>query len=131
MKWSAKGQVWDRVRKKAVAATPEEQVRQRFIAFLQGIGCPLSAIQVEYKVGNGRFDVAVWRPEGDLWLLAECKAVSHLIEEKAWLQARMQLARYLRALPPVRYGAVVINEKMWWWRIDTGEVLTAVPTYPA
>ncbi len=121
---------WDPVRRRAVAATPEERVRQAFIAYLTQKGCPLSAIQVEYAVGeSGRFDVAVMAPEGTLWLLAECKS-GVVSPESAWRTARTQLSRYSRALPMPKYFAIVIGQHIWCWHADKGTLCPEFPTYP-
>lgn len=122
--------LWDPIRRIAVVATPEERVRQRFVSFLLQRGCPISAIQVEYKVGQkGRFDVAVSAPDGSLWLLAECKAEIYPIE-RLWEMAWAQLRRYPRTLPLPNYFAVVIGSQIWCWQAKEGTPLNQFPEYP-
>lgn len=123
--------LYDPIRRRAVAATPEEQVRQRFIQRLLERGYPPSAIQIEHKVGRGRFDVAVLSREGSLWLLAECKASREGPTHRQWLQTWTQLRRYARALPGVHHFVVVWGTHLWCWKADTGELLDGLPPYPA
>ncbi|GIV25738.1 MAG: hypothetical protein KatS3mg026_1430 [Bacteroidia bacterium] len=123
--------LYDPIRRRSVAATPEEQVRQRFIQRLLERGYPPSAIQVEYKVGKGRFDVAVLSRAGSLWLLAECKASWEGPTARQWLQTWTQLRRYAQALPAVHHFVVVWGSRLWCWKADTGELLEDLPPYPA
>lgn len=72
-------EVFDPVRKKWVAFTPEEQVRQAFLQYLiQEKKIPVSHIAVEKEVPwNGvsqRFDLLVFDSEGAPILVVECKA---------------------------------------------------------
>jgi hypothetical protein len=76
--------VFDPVRKRHVAATPEEGVRQAVLRYLLDVlRVPANLIGVEFSLaslepGNlRRADIVVWRPgAGQLtpWLLVECKA---------------------------------------------------------
>ncbi|MCX7763674.1 MAG: type I restriction enzyme HsdR N-terminal domain-containing protein [Bacteroidia bacterium] len=121
---------WDPIRRKAVVSTPEEEVRQRFIAFLLERGYPSSAIQVEYRVENlGRFDVAVNAPDGTLWLLAECKANTSSPFAQ-WSIAWTQLRRYSQALPSLHYFVIVIGSQIWCWNAQTGALEPTFPSYP-
>lgn len=99
------GTVYDPIRKRHVAATPEEAVRQAVIRYLIGtVRVPANLIGVEFSLsvlepGNlRRVDVAVWRPgEGQLspWLLVECKEPKARIDDDvAW-----QAAVYLKRIP--------------------------------
>jgi hypothetical protein len=72
-------QVFDRVRKKYVALTPEEWVRQHLIWYLiEELKCPEGLIKAEHSfVVNQqpvRCDVIVFSKNGSPLLLAECKA---------------------------------------------------------
>lgn len=113
------------MRRRPVAATPEEAIRQRFIQLLLAEGYPLSSIQVEYPVSGGRLDVAVALPDGSLWLLAECKAHPHHTAE-----ALLQLRRYAAFLSPVHHLAIVSPVGVWCWKASTGELLSQIPPYP-
>ena len=72
--------IFDRIRKKKVALTPEEWVRQNFIMFLvEHKGYPASLIAIEAKVNiNGlsqRADIVVYNKQGLPTLIVECKVV--------------------------------------------------------
>ncbi|MCX7607382.1 MAG: type I restriction enzyme HsdR N-terminal domain-containing protein [Bacteroidia bacterium] len=126
-------QIWDSLRRRLVPATPEEDIRQRFITFLLERGYPQGAIQVEFSTGQGRFDIAVNAPDGSLWLLVECKAAATTISslEKQAMQALSQLRRYRKHLPFVHHFSVVLGERVWCWRLEDGESLSDIPAYPA
>lgn len=71
--------IFDEVRKKFVVLTPEEWVRQHVIQFLlQEKKYPFSHINVEKQIKlNGlvkRYDIVVFKPNGQLHILVECKA---------------------------------------------------------
>lgn len=71
--------VFDYIRKKFVVLTPEEWVRQHVVQFLlQEKKYPQSHINVEKQITlNGlkkRYDVVVFKPNGQLHVLVECKA---------------------------------------------------------
>ena len=71
--------IFDDVRKKFLLLTPEEWVRQHVVQFLiQEKKYPLSHINVEKQITlNGlkkRYDVVVFKPNGELHILVECKA---------------------------------------------------------
>ena len=87
-----KPSVFDPVRKKYVALTPEEWVRQHVIRFLAaGKNVPLSLIGVEaaikvYKTSK-RFDIAVFDRNAVPLLLIECKAPSVALSREVLDQA--------------------------------------------
>lgn len=88
-------QIFDSVRRRFVALTPEEWVRQNLIQFMVEVyQYPLSLMAVEKIVKvNGlsqRADVVVYNRDGSPWLIAECKAPSVTISQDTFLQA----ARY-------------------------------------
>ncbi|WP_405397647.1 type I restriction enzyme HsdR N-terminal domain-containing protein [Maribacter sp. Asnod2-G09] len=71
--------IFDVIRKKFLVLTPEEWVRQHVVQFLiQEKNYPLSHINVEKQITlNGlkkRYDVVVFKPNGELHILVECKA---------------------------------------------------------
>jgi hypothetical protein len=97
--------LFDPIRKRQVAATPEEEVRQALIRYLiDTVGVPANLIGVEFSLsvlepGNfHRVDLVAWRPgEGQLvpWLLVECKEPKTRIDDEvAW-----QAAGYLKRIP--------------------------------
>lgn len=96
--------IFDPVRKKFVPLHPEEWVRQHLLNYLvQGKGYPISLINVEKMVlvnqMKKRYDLVVFLPQGDIFLLAECKAPQVPIDQGTFDQiARYNLqlkARYL------------------------------------
>jgi hypothetical protein len=98
--------LYDPVRRKKVARTPEEEVRQKMIAWLHGSKqVPYEMMEVE--VGLGRFqkgnedrcDILVWNfrySQTMPWLLVECKRP----EESLGEMVEEQVERYLRVLKP-------------------------------
>ncbi len=87
--------VFDEIRKKFVVLTPEEWVRQHTVQFLlEEKKYPKSYINVEklIKVNDisKRYDVAVFKPNGELFLLIECKAPEVPISQDTF----DQIARY-------------------------------------
>ncbi len=92
-------QIFDSLRKRFVALTPEEWVRQHFIRFLtEAKRYPASLINVERGVkiisGTKRTDIVVHNRQGKPWMIVECKAPDMPVTEDALLQA----ARYNMAL---------------------------------
>jgi hypothetical protein len=88
-------EIFDPVRKKYVALTPEEWVRQQLVQFLViERQVPVSLIGVEVVIPlnkrNLRADVIVYGRSGQPLLLAECKAE----EVKITSHTFMQLAGY-------------------------------------
>ncbi len=94
-----KKEVFDKIRKKYVALTPEEWVRQNFISFLvKEKGYPASLISVEtelklFKVKK-RTDVLVFQNTGKPLMIVECKAAKVKIDQEVF----DQIARYNMAL---------------------------------
>jgi len=87
--------IFDEIRKKFILLTPEEWVRQHVVQYLlQDKNYPKSYINVEklIKVNelNKRYDIVVYQPNGELFLLIECKAP----EVKISQQTFDQMARY-------------------------------------
>lgn len=87
--------IFDEVRKKPVALTPEEWVRQHILHYLiYDKQYPKSLIAVEKSIElNGlrkRFDVVVFTTDGFPKMLIECKAPGQLLNEKVF----EQIARY-------------------------------------
>jgi len=128
--------LWCPVRNKHIADRPEERIRLWVIERLRAHGYPLSAMQVEYKVGNaGRFDLAVFTPSGDIWLLVECKQASPYKDPlQLAMQARVQLERYARALEKrwrVHHLGLAFGQRLYCLDYLTGQWLQEVPPYPS
>lgn len=71
--------IFDEIRKKFIILTPEEWVRQHVIQYLIQIKkYPKSLINVEKVLHvNGlrkRYDIVIFRPNGTIFTLIECKA---------------------------------------------------------
>jgi len=83
--------IFDGIRKKYVALTPEEWVRQHLIHYLiSGKNCPASLISVEtplkYALVDKRSDLLVNDRNGQPLMLAECKAPEIGITQKVFEQ---------------------------------------------
>ena len=96
--------IFDEIRKKFIILTPEEWVRQHVTQYLlQEKKYPKSYINVEklIKINDltKRYDLVVFQPTGELFLLVECKAPEVKISQQTFDQiARYNLtlkARYL------------------------------------
>ncbi len=91
-------EIWDPLRKKWVAATPEEGVRQNLIAYCTEFRkYPIRRMAAEKALslaGNTRFDLVVYDGALNPWLLAECKAP----EVPLTTATLEQLLRYQRVL---------------------------------
>ena len=87
--------IFDAIRKKFIILTPEEWVRQHVVQYLlQDKNYPKSYINIEklIKVNelNKRYDIVVYQPNGELFLLIECKAPGVKISQQTF----DQIARY-------------------------------------
>jgi hypothetical protein len=87
--------IFDIIRKKFVVLQPEEWVRQNCIHYLiNDKKYPKSLINVEKELKvNGlkkRYDVVVFKPNGNIQLIIECKAPSIAITQTTF----DQIARY-------------------------------------
>ena len=87
--------IFDEIRKKFILLTPEEWVRQHVVQFLlQDKKYPKSYINVEKLIKindlSKRYDVVVFQPNGEIFLLIECKAPEVPISQQTF----DQIARY-------------------------------------
>lgn len=87
--------IFDEIRKKFILLTPEEWVRQHVIHFLlQDKNYPKSYINVEKLIKindlSKRYDGVVFQPNGEIFLLIECKAPEVPISQQTF----DQIARY-------------------------------------
>lgn len=83
--------IFDPLRKKLILLTPEEWVRQHFIAYLiQVKNYPKSLFAVErglqYNQLQKRFDILVHDRKGKPFLLIECKAPSVILSDETLKQ---------------------------------------------
>ncbi|MCX6247765.1 MAG: type I restriction enzyme HsdR N-terminal domain-containing protein [Bacteroidetes bacterium] len=89
-----KKEVFDSVRRRFVALTPEEWVRQHFIHYLVELrNVPLSLIAVEapvrYNSLKKRGDIVVYGKDGSPCLIVECKAPKVAVTQAVFDQAAM------------------------------------------
>ena len=94
-KEAGKHYILDLIRRKYVALTPEEWVRQHVVQYiLHEKKYPKSLVNVEKSLKvNGltkRYDIVVFQPNGKIFLLIECKAPEVSITQNTF----DQIARY-------------------------------------
>ena len=111
----AEDKVWDPLRRKEVALTPEEEVRQWFIGVLRdGLNVPVHMMmsEVSLKVGRKscRADIVVYDREAKPLMVVECKRPDVVLDQAVVDQA----IRYNRALD-VRYIAVTNGPKTFFF----------------
>lgn len=121
-----KRQVFDPVRRKYVALTPEEHVRQLLLQFLLlHMAYPRNRLRTEVGIAvNGmprRCDLIVYSIRAEPWLVAECKSPSVPIDQSVADQA----ARYNLSLQApfllitngldTRCCAINLEQKNWVW----------------
>jgi len=87
--------IFDVIRKKFVVLQPEEWVRQHVVHYLISIKkYPLSLINVEKQLKvnslSRRYDIVVFKPNGEIALLVECKAPQIAITQDTF----DQIAKY-------------------------------------
>jgi hypothetical protein len=87
--------IFDDIRKKFIILTPEEWVRQHTVQFLLlEKNYPKSYLNVEKLIKindiSKRYDIVVFQPNGEIFLLIECKAPEVTITQNTF----DQIARY-------------------------------------
>ena len=87
--------IFDPIRKKFVHLQPEEWVRQHIIHWLiEFKKTPINLINVEKQLliagTTKRYDIVVYRPEGSIEIIVECKAPEVTIDQSVF----DQIARY-------------------------------------
>ncbi len=92
---NGKKTIFDTIRKRFVALTPEEWVRQNFLRFMiEEKGYPPGLISVEMKVNisglSQRCDIVCFNKKGKALIIVECKSPKIKITESVFNQA----ARY-------------------------------------
>lgn len=91
--------IWDEFRKKYVALTPEEWVRQHFLKFLnENLGYPKTLLKTEFEIKYNRLkkrpDIVAYHSSGRPLLVVECKAPGVKISNDTF----RQVAVYNQAL---------------------------------
>lgn len=123
--------LWDPLRKKEVACTPEEQVRQWFIVQLRDVfGVPghmmMSECSLKFGMKHYRADILVYDRSGAPLAVVECKRPSVELSSDVVEQAM----RY-NAVLGVSY-IILTNGKMTYiYRLESGRFVpcTTVPAY--
>jgi len=113
-----RSQIFDPLRKKFVALTPEEFVRQHVIQHLHldkgfPLGLMMSEQHLRYNGMDKRCDVVCYNTVGRPILLVECKAPSIAIDQKAF----DQIAQYNVTLQ-VPYLFVTNGTKHYYCKIN-------------
>ncbi len=120
--------VFDPVRKKYVALTPEEWVRQHILHYLMERGYPASLIAIERGIEvNGlmrRFDIVVYGRDSRPLILVECKAQEEPLDHHVLMQA---VAYNLTV--QARYLWLTNGKHTYFIRLSDGEVLDEVVSF--
>lgn len=121
--------VLDPLRRRYVALTPEEKVRQKALYMLvEHLHVPAGLLAVEYSIKvNGldkRCDAVVFDPDGTPLMIVECKAQSVKITGKTLDQA----VRYYSTLQP-RFLLLYNSAECYCLRVD-GPKLTVMNHLP-
>ena len=126
-----KTQVFDPLRKRYCALTPEEEVRQKALYLLvENLNVPAGLLAVEYSVKvNGldkRCDAVVFGQDGNPLMIVECKAESVQISQKTLDQA----VRYYSALHP-KFLMLYNGGNCYCFKIENGSLKTMdhLPSY--
>jgi hypothetical protein len=116
----SKEEIYDPLRKRYVALTPEEWVRQHLIRlFLDRLAYPESLIAVEaplrYNRLKKRSDLVVYRKDGNPGLIAECKAphialTRGVLEQAAMYNMPLQV-RFLVLTNGIQHHILCINRE--------------------
>ena len=122
--------VFDPLRKRYCALTPEEEVRQKILYLLvEHLGVPAGLIAVEYSIKvNGldkRCDAVVFGKDGAPLMIVECKAASVKITQSTLEQA----VRYHSALQP-NYLMLYNGQECYCFKVEK-EKMTALDHIPA
>ncbi len=124
-------EIFDLLRRRYVALTPEEWVRQHFVQYMiRSKGYPAALIAVEMGLTiNGlrkRADLVVYNSFGNPWMIVECKAPGIRLSEDTLYQA----ARYHSGLN-VRFLTLTNGMEHYCCAIDGREIkfLEDLPDY--
>lgn len=93
-------EVFDAIRKKWVALTPEEWVRQNILQYLlitKKYPPSLTAVEKEIRLASlrKRCDIVIYNRKAEPWMIIECKEMDVTLSEKTM----EQILRYHIALP--------------------------------
>lgn len=120
----------DVIRRKAVALTPEEWVRQHLVHYLLGLGIPKGLISLErglkYNTMQKRSDLLIFDRLGNPWLLMECKAPHIMLDEDTFRQAHTYNLSIGAAFLGLTNG---IQQLYWDWQQGSPKPITQIPTF--
>jgi len=110
--------IWDPLRKKSVACTPEEEVRQWFISVLhEGMKVPehmmMSEVSLTFNNMPRRADIVVYGRSGKALMIVECKRPEVELSQETVDQA----LRYNKVLD-VKYITITNGHKSFIFRRD-------------
>jgi hypothetical protein len=93
-------EIFDSIRKKWLALTPEEWVRQNIICFLlvqKNVPYSLISVEKEIKLGElkKRYDLVVYDRQTVPWMIIECKEMKVILSQKTM----EQILRYHISIP--------------------------------
>jgi hypothetical protein len=123
-------EIFDNNRKRWLLLTPEEWVRQNFVAYLvkeKKIPASLIGLEKELKVGElrKRFDIVVFKNDGQPWLLVECKAMDVQLSERTITQT----LSYLSGMA-CNYAVITNGQFTYGWNVTDGfSQLAVFPDY--
>lgn len=128
-----KTEVFDPLRRKYVALTPEEEVRQLTAHYLiTSKAYPAGRIAVEYTLQGKRLerrcDLVVFSSDAKPWMIVECKAASVSIN-----QATLDQVLAYSILLPVKYVLITNGKDHYCVRLDsaggTFDFVNELPDY--
>ncbi len=126
-----KDEIFCLVRKRWVALTPEEWVRQHFLNLLiEHLDYPRGMIKLEHSIryfkNLKRSDITVLNREGGVFLLVECKSYKTRLSE----QTVVQLSQYNKVLDS-KYLAMTNGMKHFIWQKEEAgfEQIASFPNF--
>ena len=114
--------IFDPLRKKWIALTPEEWVRQNFIQYLLQVkNYPASLVALEKKIRLGelakRFDILVYDRDHQPWMMVECKSTDIRLDQPVL----EQVLRYNISVP-VKYLVITNGNDHFGWVRSEGRL---------
>ncbi len=138
--------IFDPVRKEWVKLQPEELVRQILIRYLndaQGINFNRMAVEVKLTVGKKqekRWDLLLYDPEVQPWMIVECKAPRETFDDQAFREGNLlkspiwQIRKYNMTLQ-APYYLITNGQTTYCYRTNAQankmEALDYFPSYPS
>ena len=124
-----KAQIFDPIRKKFVALTPEEWVRQHMINYLiEVLDYPRGLIKIEsslkYNQLSKRFDILVYDRTGTPFVIVECKSPSTRLGPEVFEQVsvynKAKQAKYLTITNGLKHYCCEIDHNQGTYRFLDG-----------